>query len=487
MKRLLAGFSLFACVLAAQTQTVPVTCSAATLSGTRSLVLTGRSVLSTGQFSKSYYGVGTATFDGAGNVTFNLTTDTNQAQNAVQTLSGIYTLPSNCAGTLNIITGDVAAFTLIPYNSGKNFTLTGEDATYNLSGSGATQPTACLTSTLSGAYTFSGNGFPIASSVIAGVDTLSGLLQFDGAGSISGTWSVATNGALTPAAVSGTYSVSSPSCVASATISDANGNAYSLAFTVTSTDGANFSVIGASATSLFSASGHSTFTNPGLAVGNAAGVTGGTPPGSLFSIYGFNLASGQAQPTSFPLPTTDGSATVTVNNEAVPLTYVDKEQINAQMPLDIQPGVATLVVKTGTAQSNSVAIAIPSTPVPGVFIYGSNHAAAQNYPSYTLNSSSAPAIVGEVVIVYFTGGGAVHGASSIITGHATPNEVFPVTASYSATVGGVAANVGYVGLTPGFAGLYQANLTIPSVPAGQHPLVLTIGGVASNSTTISTK
>jgi uncharacterized protein (TIGR03437 family) len=486
MTRLVAGFSLLVFALGAQAQSAPVTCSAATLSGTRSVVLNGRSVLSTGLFSKSYYGVGTATFDSAGKATFNLTTDTNQAQNVAQTLSGTYTLPSNCAGILNITTGDNASFTLIPYNSGKNFTLTGQDATYSLSGSGATQPTACLTSTLSGNYAFSGNGFSIAASAIAGVDTISGLLEFDGAGSVSGKWSVATNGALTPEAFSGSYSVS-PSCVASATIAGASGTAYSLAFTVTSTDGANFSVIGASATSLFSASGHSTFTNPGLAVGNAAGVSGGTPPGSLFSIYGFNLSSGQSQPTSFPLPTTGASATVTVNNEAVPLTYVDKEQINAQMPLDIQPGVATLVVKNATAQSNSVAIAIPSTPVPGVFVYGSNHAVAQNYPSYALNSSSAPASVGEVVIVYFTGGGAVHGSSSIITGHATPNGVFPVAASYSATVDGVAATVGFAGLTPGYAGLYQANLTIPSVPAGQHPLVLTIGGVLSNSTTISTK
>ena len=69
---------------------------------------------------------------------------------------------------------------------------------------------------------------------------------------------------------------------------------------------------GGSATNLFDVTGHSTFTNPGLAVGNAAGVTGGTPPGSLFSVYGFNLATGQAQPTSFPLPLTDASASVLV-------------------------------------------------------------------------------------------------------------------------------------------------------------------------------
>jgi uncharacterized protein (TIGR03437 family) len=89
--------------------------------------------------------------------------------------------------------------------------------------------------------------------------------------------------------------------------------------------------------------------------------------------------------------------------------------------------------------------------------------------------------------VYFTGGGAVHGSSSIVTGRATPDGIFPVTASYRATVSGTPATVSFVGLTPGYAGLYQANLIIPNVPAGQHPLILTVGGVASNSTTISTK
>jgi uncharacterized protein (TIGR03437 family) len=486
MSRLLGGFSLLACALAAHAQTSPVTCSAATLSGTRSVVLTGRTVSSTGLFSKSYYGVGTATFDGVGKVTFNLTTNTNQAQNGTQTLAGIYTLPSNCAGTLTIASGDTASFTLIPYNSGQNFTLTGQDTTYNFTGSGASQPAACLTSTLSGVYAFSGNGFSIAASAITGANTISGLLQFDGAGSVTGNWSVATNGVLTPAAVSGHYTVSAP-CVAAATISDASGNAYSLAITATATDGADFSVIGASAASLFSATAHSTFTNPGLAVGNAAGVSGGTPPGSLFSIYGFNLSNSEAQPATYPLPFTAANTMVTVNNEAVPLSYVDSGQINAQMPLDVQPGVATLVVKSGSALSNAVAITVPQTPNPGVFVIGSNHAAAENYPSYAVNSSSLPAAVGDFVIVYFTGGGAVTGESSIVTGHATPVAIYPVTTSYSATVDSVPATVTFVGLTSGYAGLYQANVMIPNVPAGQHPLVITVGGVASNSTTISTK
>ena len=449
-------------------------------------MLAGRNVLSTVVLTKVSLSVGTATFDGAGNFTFNLTTNTNQSAGATQTLSGTYSLPSDCIGTLNITTGDTASFTLIPYNSGNAFTITGQDATYSFTGTGTAQPSACVTSTLSGAYTFSGNGYALASGVVGGVNTIAGVLQFDGAGTVSGNWSVATNGAATPATINGQYTVSS-SCVASATVTDANGLSYTLAFTATTVDGANFQVLIASSTSSFTDNGHNTFSNPGLAVANAAFVSGGTPPGSLFSIYGSDLSTGLAQPTTFPLPYTAASASVTVNGEPAPLLYVSKLQINAQMPLDVQPGVATVVVTNGTTVSNAVAATVPATAVPGVLINGNNHAVAQNYPSYSTNSSAAPAAVGDAVIVYLLGGGPVQGANLLTKGQATPaSPYFPVTEPYSATIGGVPATVTFVGLSPGFAGLYQADVIIPSIAPGDHRLVITIGGKASNGTLIST-
>ena len=80
------------------------------------------------------------------------------------------------------------------------------------------------------------------------------------------------------------------------------------------------------------------------------------PPGSLFSIYGFNLANLTAQPTSTTYPLTLGGAIVTVNGESAPLSYVSPGQINAEMPLDIKPGVATVVVTVATQ------------PTPGGFV-----------------------------------------------------------------------------------------------------------------------
>src|SRR5208283_4441981 len=174
--------------------------------------------------------------------------------------------------------GDAASYTLIPYNSGNDFTITGQDATYQFTGSGGPQPIACLTSTLSGAYVFSGNGFAIGSGAIAGVNSISGVLQFDGAGAITGSWAISTNGMSTPDTFSGNYTMSSM-CVGNGTVTTASGAAYNFNFTVTTADGANFGVLGGSPGNLFTATAHSTFTNPGLAVANAAGVSGGTPPG----------------------------------------------------------------------------------------------------------------------------------------------------------------------------------------------------------------
>lgn len=423
--------------------------------------------------------------------TATLVSNSNKAPGLAQTLAGTYTIPSNCVGTLNITGGDTATYTLIPYSNGNDYLITGSDAAYILTGSGGPQPSSCFTSTLSGVFAFSGNGFSLVSGGITAANDISGLLQFDGAGAIAGNWAVATNGTSTPATVSGTYTVSAASCTGSATVKDANGVAYTLSYVMTTAEGSDFALVGASATEMFTSTAHATFGNPGLAVANAAGVSGGTPAGSLFSIYGSGFSTTNGQEVTAIWPTTLANASVTVNGEPAPLYYVGPTQINAQMPLDIAPGFATVIVKNGSTStavvSNSVAATVPATANPGVLIYGSNRAVAQNLPSYTLNSTSAPAPSGSYIVVYFTGGGPVQGGSALVTGHATPSTVtYPLTETYSATIGGINAPIVFIGLAPGFVGLYQADIQIPTLAAGSHNLILTVGGTASNTTAVST-
>jgi hypothetical protein len=63
-----------------------------------------------------------------------------------------------------------------------------------------------------------------------------------------------------------------------------------------------------------------------------------------------------------------------------------------------------------------------------------------------------------------------------------------VVANTTATIDGASANVSFAGLAPGFVGLCQVNIDIPvGLPAGQHNLVVTIGGIQSNQVTVNTK
>jgi uncharacterized protein (TIGR03437 family) len=484
MKTLFAGIFLMASAALAQG---PVTCSTATLTGTHSLVLNGRDVLPSAAITKAYLSVGTATFDGSGNFTMTLSANTAGAAAGSRNWSGTYTLPSNCLGTMTVINGNLALFTLIPFNNGNSFTITGGDATFTYTGTGSPEPAACVAASFSGAYTFTGNGYSLATGAINGVNTISGLLQFDGVSAVTANWTVSSGTTSAANTLTGSYTLNA-SCTATATLTDSGGVVYILNMAMTAANAADFGMTIASPTALISGNGHSTFTNPGLAVELAAGAGLPVPPGNLFSIYGSGMSTGTGQLTGFPMPFNIAQASVTVNGEAVPLYFVSSSLINAQMPLDIAPGLATLVVKNGNTPSNAVAINISATAVPAVFIYNTNHAAAQNLPLYSLNSDSNPAAVGDEIVVYFTGGGPVQGQASLLTGHATPAAQFPVTEPYTVTIAGVQATVDYVGLVPtAVGGFYQANVFVPKVAAGDRNLVITINGKASAATTVSVK
>jgi uncharacterized protein (TIGR03437 family) len=154
------------------------------------------------------------------------------------------------------------------------------------------------------------------------------------------------------------------------------------------------------------------------------------------------------------------------------------------LPENIQPGVATVIVKNGTFTSNAAAIIVPATATPGIVVYGNDRAVVVNQDG-SINSPSSPAKVGDILVAYFTGGGPVTAAGPLVTGAASPAGMSPVTGSNSIKVSGVDALVNYVGLTPGSVGLYQANFVVPKVGAGDHQLVITIAGQASNNPLIA--
>ncbi len=380
-----------------------------------------------------------------------------------------------------------ATYNLVVYNQGKSALFSGTSGTNTNAGSLTVLPTACLTATLSGVYAFSANGFNFSSTSISGVSDFTGLLQFDGEGNLVANWSMISGTTPTQVSATGTYAVNTPSsCLGTATLADTKGNAYSLSFGITNSTGADFQLIASGPQLIFSGSGHNSFLNPSQSVSNGASFKAGlTAPGSIFSIFGENLgAAPGADASVIPLPASIGSAQVTVNGETAPLFYAGPGQINAQMPIDIAPGLATVAVTNGNAKSNAVAVTI-SQAAPGIFVYGTNNHAVVINPHGATNSENLPALVGDTVVAYFTGGGPVTPSGAWTTGAASPDGSSPVTSSNSVTVNGKVAKVNYVGLSGGSVGLYQANFVIPNVIAGDHPLVITVNGVKSAPATIT--
>ena len=114
-------------------------------------------------------------------------------------------------------------------------------------------------------------------------------------------------------------------------------------------------------------------------------------------------------------------------------------------------------------------------------VSGPNRAIAQNQ-DFSLNTPANPAARGEAVIVYLTGSGAVD--PEVATGAGAPVEepLARVTLEAEATIGGQPAEILFLGLSPGFVGLTQANLLVPEeAPIGPGvPVVITIDGQPSN-------
>jgi uncharacterized protein (TIGR03437 family) len=58
-----------------------------------------------------------------------------------------------------------------------------------------------------------------------------------------------------------------------------------------------------------------------------------------------------------------------------------------------------------------------------------------------------------------------------------------VTTPLQILFGQASANIGYAGLAPGFVGLYQFNVTVPSVSNSDAvPLTFSLGGAAGTQT-----
>jgi adhesin/invasin len=107
----------------------------------------------------------------------------------------------------------------------------------------------------------------------------------------------------------------------------------------------------------------------------------------------------------------------------------------------------------------------------------------------TLAQPGTPASIGETVVIYCTGLGAV--TPAVKEGSPAPSTppLSTTVNQVTVTIGGQAAFVAFSGLTPGYAGLYQINAVVPSgIATGDAvPVVLSVAGQTSPAVTIAVR
>jgi adhesin/invasin len=207
-------------------------------------------------------------------------------------------------------------------------------------------------------------------------------------------------------------------------------------------------------------------------------------PGSLFTIFGqTNSVGGEQSAGSGNLPTTLGGVMVSINGKPAPLLYVGPNQINGQVPYETATtGAIAQVIANGISAAQVPFVVSPVAPK--LFIGQGNICIAQNEDG-TLNSASNPVRAGHYVGAYLIGLGAVN--PSVATGApARPVPLSMPPGPVSASLGGRSLSPTYLGLIPGYVGVGEVDLLVPSdMTGGLLNFAVTVGNATSNTCQIA--
>jgi uncharacterized protein (TIGR03437 family) len=216
-------------------------------------------------------------------------------------------------------------------------------------------------------------------------------------------------------------------------------------------------------------------------------------PGSYISIFGSNLSDFSdgapplfdigGNPLAIPLSLDGVTVSFDVPSAKVSypgrLVYVSPNQINLQVPWELQGQTSAQVKVTLYEDSFGTVVTVPlADAAPGI-IENSGIAAALD-GNFKIVTTANPVKRGQSVSLYVNGLGPVNNqpvSGESVVGANSTTKTTPVV-----TIGGQQAQVTFSGLAPGFPGLYQINCVVPSgITAGTAPITVAVGGAVSKA------
>jgi len=170
------------------------------------------------------------------------------------------------------------------------------------------------------------------------------------------------------------------------------------------------------------------------------------------------------------LPTTLAGVSVKINNKDAFIQYVSPGQINVQAPADDSSGTVQVVVSNSVGASDPVVATLQA--ISPSFFASNKYVAATSAAGAVISAAKS----GDVIVLYGTGFGPT--SPSVAPGLVIQTAA-PLTTKPTVTIGGVDANVSFAGLSS--TGLYQLNVTVPNVSAGDQAVVAQLAGLQTQS------
>lgn len=225
-------------------------------------------------------------------------------------------------------------------------------------------------------------------------------------------------------------------------------------------------------------------TTQGARTVNAGNYQPNVAPDSVAALFGAQLGQTTASATSFPLPLTLAGVTVMVNNLSASLLYVSPTQINYIVPANTDPGTAAVTVMNGGA-----AVATGTVPVEAV---------SPSIFTILASGKGTPAAQTTFDGVTFQSVGYTDGSSRVLSvgTAARPNYLVlygtglrrrSSLSNVRVTIGGVPAEVTFLGAHSRLAGMDQLNVKLPQELRGRGnvDVVVTIDGKSANIVTVN--
>ncbi|MDA1315054.1 MAG: hypothetical protein O2968_17120 [Acidobacteria bacterium] len=219
-------------------------------------------------------------------------------------------------------------------------------------------------------------------------------------------------------------------------------------------------------------------------------------PGTIGTVFGVYFSDTTANAEVVPLPTNLGGAKVLINGIEAPLFFAAYNQINFQVPFELAPGAVTIQVMRDAMMSSPISATV-DVRSPGIFRWGIGeygiitNFTQGNFPlppdvGAALGLPAAPAQGGDFLVIWCTGLGSV--TEPVATGAAASGSPLSFADAIPKVTFGLpifspSVTPSFAGMAPGFVGLFQVNLPLPTnlSPNNHFPVTLRFGDGGSSN------